>query len=165
MTQHVGVSGVYKQAIQKWVGVSGAWKAIAGQWVGVSGVWKKFFESFNIDAQTETWPGTAYIQFNTNGTIVTSTHAPFSVINWIGGAPITGIGTGVHIRMVRTSGYNSMPNDDTWLEITSDRQFAVSVLGVSDETWVGYVEYSLDGGTTVAATSAQIDITAQYIGP
>lgn len=162
MTLHVGVSGANKAVEEPSVGVSGAWKALSDGWVGVSGVWEEFFDSFNTDAQSESWPGTGYIQFETNGTVTTSSTATW---DWIGGAPITGIGTGVHIRMVRVSGYNSMTNDNTWLELTAARQFAVSVLGVTDETWVGYVEYSLDGGSTVVATSDTIDITGQYIGP
>ena len=160
MTAHVKVSGTWKAITGIHTRVSGTWKEVLEGWVKVSGVWKQFYATFNIGDLSVAWQGTSYLQFNTDGTLTTPAGAAGY---WVGSAASTGIGTGKYIRMVRTSGYNSMINDNTWLEVTSNRQFAVSVAGF-DETWTGYVEYSLDGGSSVVATSVSMDIYALYIG-
>lgn len=107
-----------------------------------------------------------YLTFQTDGSCDKFTIVP-GTEDWATGQPITGYGTGVHVRLRTTSGtlsYSASLSAGTWYEITSARVFGVQRLtgeGVGTNTWDGDIDFSLDGGTTTIWTSS-LTINATY---
>ena len=78
---------------------------------------------------------------------------------WFTGTPISG----VSVRLRKSSGNNFAPdNDDTWLALSSPRTFTINV-APGTQTWIGYVDFSLDGGSTTLTSSELSDIGAEAI--
>ena len=110
-------------------------------------------------------PGTARIVMQSDGVVsfqIVSSEA--GTDEWIVGSPRTGVGSLFHCRFVYVSG-DAMVNDDTWLDLTSDQDVYISVAGASDQTWTGYLQFSLDGGSTVCAQTTNFGVQATYVGP
>ena len=123
----------------------------------------------NVSGFTHAWPGTAVVRFKTDGGVgYRDASSESSTDYWFIGEPVTSIGDNVSVRLVKTAGDSlsgSWSAENTWYALTSLRDFGISVIASRDYVWTGYCEYSFDGGSTVARTSASFSITAQYIGP
>lgn len=116
----------------------------------------------NTTGISVSWPGTAALDMETNGESNPGFGSPVPE-DWIIAAPITGIGNNFHVRAVKTSGTETLPTG--WYALSSQvNAYSISVPATSDVSWIGDLEYSLDGGSTTVAT-CPFTLAAQYVAP
>ena len=169
---HVNVSGVWKEIPDPQVNVSGVWKEINEGWVNVSGVWKQFYARIIIllnPVGVFTFGGggdvSSGVRVNRAGTYEAGgnslSHSPSyssaGADNWTNQQAAT-VGDGYHCRLVRSTGTLAVGTADTWLALTSNREFVVWEGG----SFTGTMQISDDGGTTVVG-SGVVNLTADNI--
>lgn len=171
MTIHARVSSVWQDITQIHTRVSGTWQSVKTGWVKVSGVWEQFFASFNITNPSATRvtfgaAATAYLRFNTDGTLDYTTASGSGTGSWTDAAPQASIGTGKYVRFVTSTGAltGGGLSAGVWYEITSARQFEVETGAPPDSaSWTGTIQMSNDGVSVDYSIAGSISATADTI--
>lgn len=104
--------------------------------------------------------GNVSVTFNDGG-------AALSYVADVGGSPnqwadppSATIGDAYHVRMLTTSGTLTAGTADSWLALTSDRTFENTQTFLGTLEWVGVMQISDDGGSTVLVESPEFTISA-----
>ena len=167
---HVRVSGVWQQVLATGfhVRVSGTWRQVQEGWVRVSGVWQRFFQAvvysligatYNDTAATVVGvPGacTVTLTVRTDGTVRASGSASGTLASqdWI--TPTSAVTTNYWSRWSSTAGSLSSGSEATWEQLTTNRAYAKSYVGLTGTDAVtGTLEIATDsGGSNVVASDS-----------
>jgi hypothetical protein len=157
MTEHVGVSGVWKNVAEQWVGVDNVWKRITQKWVGVDGAWKLFWSavfapSVSISATTiAPTPAAVAIQFYSDGTIKTFRGGvQISTLTWFQGDG----GSGFDVYLSGTGTTPAGQPLDQWLNLGTTRDWGLTANSPAPKSFTGtYQIRATGGGDTLASGS------------
>lgn len=160
MTAHVRIAGVWKEITEMHVRVAGVWKEITEGHVRVSSVWKEFYSSgpaINLTNVSEVGFGvgsSAGVKMTNSGKWQSGlgggsspSYSDVDALEWADPESAS-IGDDYHCRLVTSSGTLSTGTADSWLALTSDREFTV----VETRDFSGTMEISDDGGSTTITT-------------
>lgn len=176
---HVRVSGTWQEVDEIHARVSGTWQEVDEGWVKVSGTWQQFYAAFTVTLDSiytasafngaggdsaagvrVKRDGNISVAENDGGTALSYTADVGGTPNEWADPPSATIGDAYHVRMLRTSGTLTAGTDNTWLALTSDRTFENTQTGLGTLAWVGVMQISDDGGSTVLAESPEFSIDA-----
>jgi hypothetical protein len=170
MTTHVNDSGTWRELTNVYINVSGVWTEIQEVYVNDAGTWRSVFvkavvtvsgESVFTDVHVSPDPGTAFVRFNTNGTVDSLVDGVTTQIDastdWI--IPNSAASGLYEIMAHQNSGDAVTPSAalDTWLALSSSRQwgFSSTALNVTANLTISI---RFNGGATLSSNTYDVGV-------
>lgn len=169
MTLHLNDSSTWRQIKQVYVNDGGLWRTIKGVYVNDSGTWRQVYAAAQLTNHVITnnaragLGGTASATFTLQSDGVAAfSKSPGSsgtyTDEFIPGSPITASGADYWARMTLISGVNPSGTMGSWVQLSSDRSWVLSVTNDAQNSTMT-CEIAADAAGATIVTSATIDIS------
>lgn len=160
MTLHVNDAGTWRQATNVYVNDSGTWREIQEIHVNDAGTWRLVYQVLSVTLTSDGYPrsqGTASVTFANTGVLFgTKSGAESSQYNWL----VAGSASNVDLFVTVTSGTLSSGTTDTWVNLSTSRQYTRGWPGGIQSSSVTFTASLRNSGTGVVLATCSITLSA-----